>query len=57
MRWQNREIELPEHFCPRCGRPFPPPDDDEAADWLILGDGDLMCRGCATPARSVTEER
>src|SRR5215211_3625951 len=24
-----------------------PPDEDEAAEWLILNDGTLICRGCS----------
>ena len=49
-------MELPEHFCPRCGKPFPS-EDEEAAEWLILVDGDLICRGCATALDRVNEER
>jgi hypothetical protein len=51
--------ELTEHWCPRCGRPFPIADDDyaAAADWVILVDGDVICPGRATPLDRLTEER
>jgi hypothetical protein len=42
-------------YCPRCTQPLP--QDEKAADWVIIDDGvEVVCPGCATPLEKLREE-